>query len=555
MTTTVPILGSGRQVPVDALLRQLMLADFSVFLAQLLGVDGQPLELAVHLLAWARHLVDHPRLVLRAPRSHGKSTLVLAFILWRLWCHGRDAGGRLAGGVPAPFQVLLFSATKPLAEAHLATLRDLLEANQALFTELVPERRSRRSPTAWSASRVRLTNGGEVVVRGYSTPSRGLHPALLVLDDVLSDQNCRTSDQRSRSWRYLLATLLPMHPARVVVIGTPFHQSDLLGQLARPGEGGALGFAAHAYRAFDEDAGLTLWPTRFTPAEFVALRDQDPAGFSREFQCEPRDEAASMFPIALTGLALDRGAALTFVPGYRPTAGEYVVIGIDPAISGSEHADYTVALVVAYDRVTRDRRVLAVWRERGLGLNDQVRLARELAAMYGARLLVIEDNGFQRYIIDALHDCPELFGRLLPHTTGARRASLDEGIPALKLELIEGRWIMPCGDAASRHLARTWQGELGSFGWQDGHLRGTDDHDDLVLASWFVEVGIRLLVNLDRRPPREEIITGEDLGIRRYQVSPEWDAEEARLGPFRVEEDELEMIERILRWRAEHRDD
>ena len=69
---------------------------------------------------------------------------------------------------------------------------------------------------------------------------------------------------------------------------------------------------------------------------------------------------------------------------------------------------------------------------------------------------------------------------------------------------------------------------------------------------WFVELAIRYARDLLDRAEDNRVYTLEDLGIRRYQISPEWDAEEARLGPFRNEWDEFEMIERILRWRAEH---
>jgi hypothetical protein len=93
-----------------------------------------------------------------------------------------------------------------------------------------------------------------------------------------------------------------MSPGRIVVIGTAVHQTDLLHKL-REGLGigpdpdhTALGFHWGLYRALDEATGEALWPEIHSAAELLALRKADPLMFSREYQNDPRDDAASMFP-------------------------------------------------------------------------------------------------------------------------------------------------------------------------------------------------------------------------------------------------------------------
>jgi len=65
---------------------------------------------------------------------------------------------------------------------------------------------------------------------------------------------------------------------------------------------------------------------------------------------------------------------------------------------------------------------------------------------------------------------------------------------------------------------------MSAFGWTDGRLAGLGDHDDTVMATWFVELAIRYALDLLAAAPTEEIVTLEDLGIPRYRISPDLDA-------------------------------
>jgi hypothetical protein len=236
---------------------QLTYASFVYFMSRLVDPAGRPLEVAPHHELWARHLSTEHRVVLLAPRSHGKTWLVLAFILWLLWRHGRSpATGERLPGPAGTFTVALLSATRPQAGVHMATFKDLLTANAELFGG-VPA--PGEPGASWSATRVRLHSGAELLARVFRTSTRGLHPDLLVLDDALSDQNSGNRHQRDLSWRHFAETLLPMHAGRVVVVGTPFHLDDLMFRLAPDGRGAGHGFAWHRYRALNDAAGTTLW--------------------------------------------------------------------------------------------------------------------------------------------------------------------------------------------------------------------------------------------------------------------------------------------------------
>jgi hypothetical protein len=521
--TTSPSAGALTEATQRALLR----ASFPYFISQLVGIHGRPLELPAHVRKWADHLVFESRIVLLAPRGHGKSSLVLAFVLWCFWRHGRDASGRPLSEPPGAYQAVLFSATRDQALVLMALFRDLLAANQRLFPELEVRPQAGRNRSRSAQTAVRLASGAELLVRAYRTSTRGLHPDLLLLDDVLSDANSLSSRQRKLTWDHFLGTLLPMAPRRFVVVGTAVHQRDLLHQIADGLGAGpdpdhtALGFFWIRYAALLE-TGEALWPEAFPPAELQAIRDVDPMSFAREFQNDPRDDSGSLFPYALTQHVLDRGSDLTFVPSYRKRPGEFVVLGYDLAVSEEAGADYTVGWVAAYDRPAQTGRILYGFRERGLTFAAQIDMLRRLCAFYGVDLGIVEDNAFQRWLLTEAQKYPETSGRLVGHRTGREKTSFVDGVPSLRLRLLEPFWAFPIGDAECLRLGREWQSEMSAFGWKNGRLEGVGEHDDLVIAWWFLDRAIRTLEEMLAKADPDVIVTAEELGIERVQINPDY---------------------------------
>jgi len=508
-------------------IRQLLYASFEFFLSELVEADGRRLTLPAHQRRWLTLVLGAKRLVLLAPRDSGKSTFLLAYLLWRCWRHGRDpATGGLRSGPTGTFVAALFSATATQAEVLAGRFRDLVLANERLFgtLELGPASSARRRQTAWSRTHVRLASGAELHVRAYRTSTRGLHPDLLLIDDPLSEANSGTSRQRDRTWKYFTGTLMPMNAGQVLVAGTAWHRDDLLHRLGQPSSGAPL-FEWAKYRALDPESGTALWPERQPASELLALRDFDPVSFSREYMNDPIDDAASMFPRALTQHAIDAGARLTFETLRRATPGEIVVMGVDLAVSEAAGADFSVVIVVALEQATGRRRVLAARRSKGLDLSGQVELLCDLFRRYAVDLAVVEDNGFQHWLIDELRKRPEARGRLVGHRTGQDKTDFAHGVPRLKFELLAGSWVMPSGDPESRGFARVWQTELAAFGWRDGRLEGAGEHDDCVIASWLVEVAVRLVDEFIAGAPVEEIITGEELGFTRVRIGQDPEAD------------------------------
>ena len=441
--------------PTD-LTRRLLRESFPLFMGHLQTDDGRLLEVAPHHVAWCQLITDHPRLALLAPRDHSKTTVGLAFVLWLFFRHATDPDTALPlVGAPSTYTAVLFSATHDQARVLMTRFRELLGANAWLFPEPAGDALVGSRPPVIAESHIRLASGGELLTRAFGTSTRGLHPDFLLLDDVLNDQNSGSDAQREKTWHYFTSTLLPMHPERILIVGTAIHAVDLLHRLSPRSpaaiDGSVHDFTWRRYRAIDDETGAALWPGRHSYEELSRIRDFDASMFSREYQNDPRDDVATLFPHELTQPAVDAGAGLTLLPLYQPEPGEWVVLGADLALSERVGADFTVAIVAAYDPQTGGRRILTIRRERGLDFAAQMTLFTDLAMSYGVHIAVIEKNGFQRWLLEELQRQPGggvFFGHT---TTGPNRMRLEEdGIPILKLALLADRWIVPSGDARSR---------------------------------------------------------------------------------------------------------
>jgi hypothetical protein len=150
----------------------------------------------------------------------------------------------------------------------------------------------------------------------------------------------------------------------------------------------------------------------------------------------------------------------------------------------------------------------------------QIELICDLAVRYRIVLGMVENNGFQQWLVDALAERPETRGRIFGHRTGTHKGDLRDGIPRLALEFTAGSWVIPSGDAASLRLARTFQDELGAFGYKNGSPTGVGEHDDMVIAAWHAELAILRLQDLVYSA--EEIVTMEDVGIEPVRIGPDY---------------------------------
>jgi hypothetical protein len=525
------IIGDDGQVAANV--NALRYHSFAYFMSEVHDDQDHPMLVEPHTEEWCDLFQYEPFLDLMAPRDHGKSVCARCYMLWRAWRHNRnpETGLLLEGNPEGRFECVVFSETVDQATEWFEIAQSLMLGNPELFGDLTPDLRRAKSQLAdvWSKRRMRLRNGFEAKIRSWRTSTRGLHPDLLILDDVLSDQNTLTAYQRNKSWTYFVGTLMPMNASEIKIIGTALHYDDLLHRLKPDPKKAPLVIQNRPvrvrwlkYRSVDWDTGQVLWERRHNLADLQGKRDFDAQLFSREYQNDPRDDASSLFPFPLTQVALDAGKGMTFETSYRKQANEFVLLGYDLAASEEIGADYCVVWVAVYNHATQQLRVIYGHREQGMTFADQLNLLRRCCLNYGVDIGVIEENGFQKWLYAETQKYPETAGRLIGHRTGREKTNLAEGVPAMKLSLLQHQWTFPCGDEPSLRLARIWQSEMSAFGWKDDKLAGVGEHDDCVLAFWFVDRAKRQLQEWLATKPAETTVSGEELGIERVTISGDY---------------------------------
>ncbi len=107
--------------------------------------------------------------------------------------------------------------------------------------------------------------------------------------------------------------------------------------------------------------------------------------------------------------------------------------------------------------------------------------------------------------------------------------------PGLEQRFLAGMWEFPVGDAESRTCFALWQAEFAALGWVDGKLRGVGSRDDLAMATYMVERGIRTIEEWLRSSQGDgpAIVTGADIAVPRVRIG-DWNDCQRRPKPEQI---------------------
>lgn len=185
------------------------------------------LENAAHHWEWSELAMTRNRLCVVAPREHAKSEVfTVNQVCWRC---------RYTPGLWA----YVFTQTSDQASKIKERIDAAMWETEPWMIE---------GQHAQNSSETVFANWSRVSVAGAGRSVRGVHPDLIIGDDVLEEGNCLTHLQRKRmeSWwfgtvggmahpgtvrtlgRSTEARKVAIPPTKVHLVGTPFHQQDLL---------------------------------------------------------------------------------------------------------------------------------------------------------------------------------------------------------------------------------------------------------------------------------------------------------------------------------------
>ncbi len=462
---------------------QMLKESLCFFAKEVLG-----LVIAPHMLEWEDMINTWNRIAILAARDHGKSTFwTYAFPIWRAVM---DPG----------CEVFLFAKTEDQAREYLdiilygkpgdiegrGSLRGISDI--ATLADLIPTTASKRERNERKTQTdVRLTNGSRIRTVGFGKKIRGAHPKYVVCDDVLNDEDMWSETTRKKNIEYFKSAITQMPPpyGQLIVVGTPYHMSDLYGFLRTNKM-----YCFKKYPGIIKKNGVecALFPWRWSLEQLHAKRAEiGPVAFAREILCEPVTDDLSIFPSHLFPPLFNKELTLRPKYSYIKAQGWQTYMGVDLALSASVGADFMVIFTIARD--DHGNHILVdIERSKGLPFRQQLAAIERSGRRYRPNLIFIEANLFQRIYSDEMRRTTDL--PIKPFITLAtNKHPLDKGIPSLRILLENEKLVIPRNEGDAYTIERTdiWMGEASQFGFVDGKLQGIGEHDDTVMAWWLAE--------------------------------------------------------------------
>lgn len=430
---------------------------------------GERFLIGPHHVRWAHIASNFRRACVLAARDHSKSMFFSkGYPLWQSWRRPKSRGYLFSGSADQAYEKSEIIEREVLENPELAQLRPY-------------------KGCVWNKGHREFGNGSWIRFRGFGAKSRGGHPGWAVLDDILNDEHAYSELVRRKEINYFLQAISNMVHTRgqIICVGTPFSKQDLYHVLK-----GKKAYHFEEFPAYDK-FGIPLWAARYSIEDLEAKREEiGPLAFTREFMLVPASDDISLFPSTLfEGDCVVPHCRLGMERRYWRSAGiEYIYQSVDIALSAAQGSDYFVIWTVGLDRFG-NRWILDVFRERGVPYRNQKSLIIKYGRKWNPVSITIESNQAQQIWGDELildTDLP-----IVPYKTSAEKHHLAKGIPAMLMLLENGKFKMPHGDEKSAEMMRTWADEMHNFVLVNGKVTSIGVHDDLAMASYLAEVGIR----------------------------------------------------------------
>ena len=268
-----------------------------------------------------------------APR-HGKT--MLASLYFTAWYIGRN---------PTK-QIMMISHTEDFASGIGRDVRNLVasDAFRAVFPMVSLASDSK------AAGRWNTNQGGKYFAAGVGTGVAGRGADLLLIDDAHNEQDIKNGNYASfdeaYKWYTTGARTRLMKDGCVAIVGTRWHEDDLIGRVIRSGAANpeADQFEVFEFPAImeieDPETGRivekALWPEMFTLEALKRTRAGMPTyQWNAQYLQNPTSEEAAV---------IDRGSWKMW-PDPEPPKCTYIIIAMDTAAETHNRADFTAMAV------------------------------------------------------------------------------------------------------------------------------------------------------------------------------------------------------------------
>lgn len=454
-------------------------------------------QLSWHHLEWGDLVHRYNKLCINAARDHGKSYYFSnAYCAWKLYSYAKPKS-TVFSARPTKSNSnrgYLFSFSLQQSVDLMEILKGTIEGNDILKERLMPDSKNNG---AWASTNIVCKNGARLTCKGFGSSVRGAHPYWIVVDDGLKDNVIYSALQRQKSIDYFHSVIMNMlvPGGQIIVVGTPFHASDLYGDLKSKScfaTDNKKGWFVIEYPAIFPD-GRILWPQRWSFADLMEKKvTQGNIIFSRENLCRPITNESSIFPLKVLERSLVRMENYVLVRNRDdfPIRFNKVVVGCDFAISSNVGADYFVFTTWGVDDETGERWLLNFERDKGRTFHEQMQILKGINARFRPDTMILEQNTFQQIFVQ---ESDKQGLPVVGHTTGIDKYDLKTGWPGLAIDFERGKIHIPIGDKYSQNVKDLIFSDLGSVAFTDNGLESVGEHDDISSSFWLAKLGANLI--------------------------------------------------------------
>jgi hypothetical protein len=177
-------------------------------------VNFLKLQWNTHYEEWRQVVDASDRVLVQAPRGSRKSYFFsLAYPLWRI--------------IRGKTDILMVSDSEEQARKNLRTIRDTIESSPAL-SPLLPSTKE-----LWGTDQAQFRNASIINIMGFGTSKRGEHPDVIINDDIESERNKMSREDKNRMFFAVIVGMAIANRTKILTIGTPLDFGDLLDQIEK----------------------------------------------------------------------------------------------------------------------------------------------------------------------------------------------------------------------------------------------------------------------------------------------------------------------------------
>lgn len=302
----------------------------------------EPFEVQWFHDEWIEALTGNSWVMIIAPRSHGKTAIIVAYIVWRL---GRNTNLRIK----------IAAETDKLARKRLSEVKDHIERNPRV-KEVFPDlKRGRKwDQTMIEVERSLIDKEPSIEAVGVLTGATGSRVDLLIADDVVGRRNSLTvpanREKVIQAWEDDWMNLTD-DSSDIVYICTLWHRDDNSHRMMKTGAYKTL------FYAIPDDFGA-MWPDRWSEKKMRRKRTgMSSVAWARGWKNQPQDDKDK--PIQEAWIKYENLSELGLDPKKLIWITSY-----DLATRLKDVNDYFASVTLAIDKIARMIYVVDAWHAR-----------------------------------------------------------------------------------------------------------------------------------------------------------------------------------------------